>query len=62
MNQYRGGKELLESVSSLTAKVELLKAEMAHEKSAGGAGSTLSRWEFYESPFSAQKFRVNFIT
>jgi len=41
MSQYRGGKELLDQVANLTAKVELAKAELAHEKS--GAGSTLSR-------------------
>jgi hypothetical protein len=43
LNLYKGGKELLESINSLTAKVELLKAELAHEKSGGGAASTLSR-------------------
>ena len=41
LSQYRGGKELLDQVANLTAKVDLAKAELAHEKS--GAGSTLSR-------------------
>ncbi len=39
LNQFKGGKELLDNINSLTAKVELLKAELAHEKSGhGGTG------------------------
>ena len=41
LSQYRGGKELQEQINNLTAKVDLAKAELAHERS--GAGSTLSR-------------------